>query len=185
MPRNAQRATAATNPSAANRVGGVEPGWAATASRGALRGATGAREIRGRRSDAERAARATKSRGALNGSLRDVAGNTTVDTMTSDRTSTGAGTAGAIGRRPRIAIPARFIDSDKGVAVAAGATVAGVDGVLAGASAGVGGGSSVGSAGGASVVPAGGGDGGGLAGGTGSITVTVVWLVASCTCVAS
>jgi hypothetical protein len=139
---------------------------------------------------------------ARDGALPD-AGNETVDTSTSERTVAGVATAGAIGRRSKTAIPAWAVDRNRRVAVAAGPTVAGVDAVAAGASAGAGpagastgagpAGASAGGGGGSPVVSAGGGAcvgggvcaEGGLAGGAGVITMTVVWLVASCTCVAS
>ena len=189
----------------------MESGWAATAARsavlagaapGAARGSRGGRVEDGRPARARNAPGAGEACDPRNGALPD-AGNETVDTSTSERTVAGAATAGAIGRRSRTATPARAVDRNRSVAVTAGPTVAGVDAVAAGASAGAGpagastgagaGGASAGGRGGSPVVAAGGGvcvgggvcAGGPLVGGTGVITMTVVSLVASCTCVAS
>ena len=165
----------------------MEPGRPAAASSGAVRAATVPAVARGvcrRPADEGRTACARNASGAGAGALPD-AGNDTVDTTTSERAVAGAATVGAIGRRPRMAIPAPAVGRSNSVVVAAGAGVAGGDAVLTVAPAGACGGLSVVSVGGTSVVSEGGGAGGGLAGGTGSITVTVVWLVASCTCVAS
>ena len=107
----------------------------------------GVRGARRGRADDGRAACARKARGALAGSPLNIAGETAVETENSERAGAGAGAALGIGRLSRMAIPAWAVGHNKGVVVAAGAAVVGVDTVLATTTGGAVGGSLVASAG--------------------------------------